>query len=298
MHATEARARADHRPVTVEGVHEPATDAALPAPARLGGATASQLAEHVDETPSLVSYHLRKLSEHGFVTQVNGRSTDGRERWWEVASEEGWGFRDSDFTDTPEGASAVGAVTRGIFDTRVAQYRTYLDQKSAWGRHGMTRPSAQMAPRPHCGRTGRDERRIRGAGAALAGARQGRQDVRRHRGPRARVRAPIRLPLPALTGRIPDSPEPAMPTAKTALPERIAKPAHRDGNVLRWLAAYTASLVGDSVTSSPWAGPPRRPPALSRSASSWPLGRCPAHYSCSAEAWWPTGSTPKSDSRQ
>ncbi|MFJ8552172.1 ArsR/SmtB family transcription factor [Streptomyces sp. NPDC001588] len=99
-----------------------------------GGATASQLAEHVDETPSLVSYHLRKLSEHGFVTQVNGRSTDGRERWWEVASEEGWGFRDSDFTDTLEGASAVGAVTRGIFDTRVAQYRTYLDQKSAWGK--------------------------------------------------------------------------------------------------------------------------------------------------------------------
>lgn len=99
-----------------------------------GTATASQLAEHVDETPSLVSYHLRKLDEHGFVTQASGQGTDGRERWWQVASEEGWGFRDSDFADTPEGAAAVGAVTRGIFDTRVAQYRTYLDQKSAWGK--------------------------------------------------------------------------------------------------------------------------------------------------------------------
>ncbi|MEU9762354.1 helix-turn-helix domain-containing protein [Streptomyces sp. NPDC047985] len=99
-----------------------------------GTATASQLAEHVDQTPSLVSYHLRKLAEHGFVTEANGQGADGRERWWQVASEEGWGFRDSDFLDTPEGAAAVGAVTRGIFDTRVAQYRTYLDQKSAWGK--------------------------------------------------------------------------------------------------------------------------------------------------------------------
>ncbi|MDX2408871.1 MFS transporter, partial [Streptomyces microflavus] len=33
------------------------------------------------------------------------------------------------------------------------------------------------------------------------------------------------------------------------MPESPAehRPAHRDGNVLRWLAAYTASLIGDSV---------------------------------------------------
>lgn len=99
-----------------------------------GSATASQLADHVDETPSLVSYHLRKLAEHGFVTEASGQGADGRERWWQVASEEGWGFRESDFADTPEGAAAVGAVTRGIFDTRIDQYRTYLDQRSAWGK--------------------------------------------------------------------------------------------------------------------------------------------------------------------
>ncbi|WP_331735105.1 MFS transporter (plasmid) [Streptomyces sp. NBC_00597] len=33
----------------------------------------------------------------------------------------------------------------------------------------------------------------------------------------------------------------------SALPQRVTTPAHRDGNVLRWLTAYTASLVGDSV---------------------------------------------------
>lgn len=34
---------------------------------------------------------------------------------------------------------------------------------------------------------------------------------------------------------------------RTALPRRAATPAYRDGNVLRWLTAYTASLVGDGV---------------------------------------------------
>ncbi|MEV4438616.1 MFS transporter [Streptomyces sp. NPDC049577] len=38
-----------------------------------------------------------------------------------------------------------------------------------------------------------------------------------------------------------------MATSETALPERAATPAHRDGNVLRWLTAYAASLIGDSV---------------------------------------------------
>ncbi|MFD6275124.1 ArsR/SmtB family transcription factor [Streptomyces sp. NPDC060209] len=99
-----------------------------------GTATASQLAEQVDQAPSLVSYHLRKLAEHGFVSEASGQSTDGRERWWQVASEEGWGFRSSDFADTPEGTAVVGAVTRGIFDTRVSQYRAYLDETGAWGK--------------------------------------------------------------------------------------------------------------------------------------------------------------------
>ncbi|MCP3767856.1 MFS transporter [Streptomyces sp. MAR25Y5] len=38
-----------------------------------------------------------------------------------------------------------------------------------------------------------------------------------------------------------------MAPAGTVLPEHAAEPAHRDGNVLRWLAAYTASLIGDGV---------------------------------------------------
>ncbi|MER7578848.1 helix-turn-helix domain-containing protein [Kitasatospora sp. NPDC097691] len=99
-----------------------------------GSATASQLADQVDQAPSLVSYHLRKLAEHGFVAEASGRSTDGRERWWRVASEEGWGFRESDLSGTPEGAAVAGTVARGLVDSRAAQYRAYLDQSAAWGK--------------------------------------------------------------------------------------------------------------------------------------------------------------------
>ncbi|MET8545487.1 helix-turn-helix domain-containing protein [Kitasatospora sp. NPDC004799] len=99
-----------------------------------GSATASQLAEQVDQAPSLVSYHLRKLAEQGFVTEADGRSSDGRERWWQVASEEGWGFRESDLDGTPEAAAAVNTVVDGLIDSRSAQYRAYFGQRAAWGR--------------------------------------------------------------------------------------------------------------------------------------------------------------------
>lgn len=36
-------------------------------------------------------------------------------------------------------------------------------------------------------------------------------------------------------------------TATLTPPEAPERPAHRDGNVLRWLGAYTASTIGDSV---------------------------------------------------
>ncbi|MDV9197924.1 MFS transporter, partial [Streptomyces sp. Wh19] len=39
-----------------------------------------------------------------------------------------------------------------------------------------------------------------------------------------------------------------MTVTDTEIPARTAeRPAHRDANVLRWLGAYTASMIGDSV---------------------------------------------------
>ncbi|MFJ9538025.1 ArsR/SmtB family transcription factor [Streptomyces sp. NPDC101225] len=95
-------------------------------------ATASQLAEQVDEAVSLVSYHLRKLAEHGLIEEAEGRSGDGRERWWRPASE-GVSIRDEDFRDAPEKAAAHTAASRLFFEQRADMYRRYLDERAHWG---------------------------------------------------------------------------------------------------------------------------------------------------------------------
>ncbi|MEU5144306.1 helix-turn-helix domain-containing protein [Streptomyces sp. NPDC021139] len=95
-------------------------------------ATASQLAEQVDEAVSLVSYHLRKLAEHGLVEQAEPQSADGRERWWRPASD-GVSIRDQDFRDAPERAAAHLAATRLFHEQWADMYRRYLDERPTWG---------------------------------------------------------------------------------------------------------------------------------------------------------------------
>ncbi|NGN66941.1 helix-turn-helix transcriptional regulator [Streptomyces sp. A7024] len=99
-----------------------------------GEATASQLADEVDQAVSLVSYHLRKLHEHGFIEEAPKRAKDGRERWWRVSSEQGFTFLGRDFDDTPEGVAAMAGVTRELLATRSAQYLNFLDQQAGWGK--------------------------------------------------------------------------------------------------------------------------------------------------------------------
>ncbi|MFA3874442.1 ArsR/SmtB family transcription factor [Streptomyces sp. MMCC 100] len=95
-------------------------------------ATASQLAEQVDEAVSLVSYHLRKLAEHGLVEEAEPQSADGRERWWQPASD-GVSIRDENFRDAPERAAAHLAATRLFHEQRADMYRRYLDERPTWG---------------------------------------------------------------------------------------------------------------------------------------------------------------------
>ncbi|MFF3905309.1 ArsR/SmtB family transcription factor [Streptomyces sp. NPDC001848] len=94
-------------------------------------ATASQLAEQVDEAVSLVSYHLRKLAEHGLIEEAEPHSADGRERWWQPSSE-GVTIRDEDFRDAPEKAAAHTAASRLFFEQRADMYRRYLDERAHW----------------------------------------------------------------------------------------------------------------------------------------------------------------------
>ncbi|MDF3297057.1 ArsR/SmtB family transcription factor [Streptomyces tropicalis] len=95
-------------------------------------ATASQLAEQVDEAVSLVSYHLRRLAEFGLIEEAEPRSADSRERWWEPASD-GVSIRDEDFRDAPEKAAAHTAASRLFFEQRAEMYRSFLDQRAHWG---------------------------------------------------------------------------------------------------------------------------------------------------------------------
>lgn len=95
-------------------------------------ATASHLADQVDEAVSLVSYHLRKMAAHGFIVEAPGHDDDGRERWWTVSSERGFTFRTADFDDRPEGVAVLSQVTRQLLATRADRYEQYLDEQAAW----------------------------------------------------------------------------------------------------------------------------------------------------------------------
>lgn len=97
-----------------------------------GVATASQLASQVDEAVSLVSYHLRKLAEHGLIEEAEARSGDARERWWQAAQET-LSLSHEDFKGSPEGIAAYNAAIRTLTSYHQERYQTYLDQKEAWG---------------------------------------------------------------------------------------------------------------------------------------------------------------------
>ncbi|MFD3486927.1 ArsR/SmtB family transcription factor [Streptomyces sp. NPDC058665] len=94
-------------------------------------ATASQLAEQVNEAVSLISYHLRKLADYGLIEEAPAQGKDGRERWWRPASD-GLSFRDEDFRDAPEAVATHAAVGRLSFEQRSELYRSFLDSQTAW----------------------------------------------------------------------------------------------------------------------------------------------------------------------
>ncbi|MFJ4712312.1 ArsR/SmtB family transcription factor [Streptomyces sp. NPDC088785] len=99
-----------------------------------GTATASQLADGLDDgtAVSLVSYHLRKLAEHGLIEEAErGAGGDARERWWQAA-QEALRIDSKDFRDTPEGAAAHTAVSRVLYDQRRDHYLRFLDQRAGW----------------------------------------------------------------------------------------------------------------------------------------------------------------------
>jgi DNA-binding transcriptional ArsR family regulator len=77
---------------------------------RHGPSTATLLSRVVGATPSVTSWHLRHLAEHGLVRDADVAS-DGRQRWWEAS---GRGFR---FTPTDDaGGDAAMLLSRVMFE--------------------------------------------------------------------------------------------------------------------------------------------------------------------------------------
>ncbi|MFI6734026.1 helix-turn-helix domain-containing protein [Nonomuraea sp. NPDC050451] len=96
-----------------------------------GAATASHLADQVDEAVSLVSYHLRKLAAHGLIVEADSRGGDARERWWQPA-DASISTRDEDFRDAPERVAVHTAVSRMHARQQSEMYESFLDTQSAW----------------------------------------------------------------------------------------------------------------------------------------------------------------------
>ncbi|MFJ3537695.1 ArsR/SmtB family transcription factor [Streptomyces sp. NPDC090109] len=110
-------------------------------------ATASQLADQVDEAVSLVSYHLRKLAEHGLIEEAEAKSTDGRERWWRPSSY-GFSIHDEDMRDAPELVAANAAFSRTVEEQRSGMYARFLDERPTWSAEWRTAStSSEWLPR-------------------------------------------------------------------------------------------------------------------------------------------------------
>lgn len=83
-----------------------------------GPMTATQLAARLGESPSNCSWHLRKLAEHGFVTEVEG--VKGRSRPWRTTSEGmTWGEGEVE----PETSAAGHALTDVLLERELERLR-------------------------------------------------------------------------------------------------------------------------------------------------------------------------------
>ncbi|MEU4272514.1 helix-turn-helix domain-containing protein [Streptomyces sp. NPDC026092] len=110
-------------------------------------ATASQLADQVDEAVSLVSYHLRKLADHGLIEEAETQSADGRERWWRPSSY-GLSIHDEDMRGAPELIAASDALGRAINDQRASLLERFLDERLTWSAEWRSASvSAEWLPR-------------------------------------------------------------------------------------------------------------------------------------------------------
>ncbi|MGH2889173.1 MAG: helix-turn-helix domain-containing protein [Solirubrobacteraceae bacterium] len=95
----------------------------------IGPMTATEAAEHVGESPSSCSFHLRQLARYGFVEEAGGGH--GRRRPWKMTS---LGMTFSSVQEDPEAEVAVSALSRLIRERQLERYDTWLRTRASYPR--------------------------------------------------------------------------------------------------------------------------------------------------------------------
>ena len=73
-----------------------------------GSATATTLAEAVDQPVNSVSFHLRQLAKYGLIEDdPDAAGADARQRWWRPAMTAGLRISDRELGKTPEGRTSL-----------------------------------------------------------------------------------------------------------------------------------------------------------------------------------------------
>lgn len=94
-----------------------------------GPMTATEAAEHVGESPSSCSFHLRQLARYGFVEEAGGGH--GRRRPWKMTS---LGMTFSGVHEDPEAEVAASALSRLIRERQLDRYDTWLRTRASYPR--------------------------------------------------------------------------------------------------------------------------------------------------------------------
>lgn len=92
-----------------------------------GPATATTLAEHLQESTGQTSYHIRQLAKHGFVEEDTGRGR-GRERWWRSR---GFSMPGHEFAQDPAALPALQLMLRTQREQRNATVRDWFLRAAA-----------------------------------------------------------------------------------------------------------------------------------------------------------------------
>jgi DNA-binding transcriptional ArsR family regulator len=122
--STEPRRLTD--PSDLKAVAHPLRMAILETLTLHGPMTATELGERLGESPSNCSWHLRKLAEHGFVTEADGGT--GRQRPWQSAHT-GMQWDDPEPGDVLDVSVAGKALTRILLDRETTRLLAALEQR-------------------------------------------------------------------------------------------------------------------------------------------------------------------------